>query len=267
MSKEVDPKAIVDEIVQFVEDYPGKTSAKTRWKKPLVGFATVEDPLFLRLKDVVRPSHALPRDLLSTGKTAVAFFLPFEKTLQESNTRVPFYAAREWAIAYIETNHLIGALSGHVQMFLEEAGYRTAIIAATHHYDEAALLSDWSHRHIAYIAGLGRFGLNRWLITEKGCCGRLGSLVTEAPFPSTSRPEKEFCLHFAGYPCSACVDRCIYDALLIDRFDRHACYRQLLKNDAHFSDLEKSDVCGKCGCDLPCSTTNPMVKRSSEQIR
>ena len=53
-------------------------------------------------------------------------------------------------------------------------------------------------------AGLGRLGLNNWLITEKGCCGRLGTFVTEAFFSPTLRPEQEFCLQKAGYRCSAC---------------------------------------------------------------
>ena len=124
-----------------------------------------------------------------------------------------FYPSRSWAVAYIETNRLIRDLNDHLKSFLEEAGYRTVDTPATHNYDPAILLSDWSHRHIAYIAGLGRLGLNQWLITAKGCCGRLGSFVTEALFSPTPRPKHEFCLHFAGKKCSACVKNCIYGAL------------------------------------------------------
>ena len=260
----MDSRAIVNEISTFVNNYPEKTATKTRWKKPLVGFGAAGDPLFLRLKDVVRPSHASPAELLATSKTAVAFFLPFDNSIQKANLREDSYPARSWAVAYAETNRLIRHLGGHLKSLLETAGYRTVLIPPTHNYDPIALMSDWSHRHIAFIAGLGRFGLNHWLITEKGCCGRLGSLVTEASFPPTLRPEKEFCLHFAGYPCSACIDQCIYQALFPDHFDRHACNRQLLKNVAYFSDLETADVCGKCGCGLPCSTTNPMSKRTQK---
>ena len=260
----MDPKAIVNELSTFVKNYPEKASTATRWKKPLVGFAAAEDPLFMRLKEVVRPSHASPVELLATSKTAVTFFLPFENSIQKANLRENFYPARAWAVAYGETNRLIRHLGEHLKGLLESDGYRTVLIPPTHNYDPTALMSDWSHRHIAFIAGLGRFGLNRWLITEKGCSGRLGSLVTEASFPATPRPEKEFCLHLGGYPCSACIDRCIYQALFFDRFDRHACNSQLLKNVAHFSDLESADVCGKCGCGLPCSTLNPMSKRTQE---
>lgn len=258
----MDKASVVKEIVEYVKSYHWGALTRTRWKRPLIGFASIEDPLFSQLKKAVSPNHALPQDLLPTGKTVMAYFLPFGNNVQEANAKEGFYPARAWAVAYIETNRLIHDLGDHLKNFLERAGYRTVSTPPTHNYDQAGLISDWSHRHVAYIAGLGRFGLHRWLITEKGCCGRLGSLVTEAFFPPTPPPKHEFCRHFAGYLCSACIEKCIYGALLLDSFDRHACNRHLLQNDAYFSNLEISDVCGKCGCGLPCSTRNPMAKKS-----
>lgn len=258
----MDKESVLKEIVEYVKSYQRRASTKTRWKRPLVGFAAVGDPLFIRLREVVSPSHALPQELLATGKTVISYFLPFNNNVQEANAEEEFYPARAWAVAYIETNRLIRELGNHLKNFFERAGYRTISTPPTHNYDQARLISDWSHRHVAYIAGLGRFGLHRWLITEKGCCGRLGSLVTEAFFTPTPRPKHEFCLPLAGYKCSACLEKCIYGALFLESFDRGACNRHLLKNDAYFSDLETSDVCGKCGCGLPCSTRNPMPRKS-----
>jgi epoxyqueuosine reductase QueG len=253
--------SIIKEIACFMKNYSEQTSIKTRWKKPLVGFASANDPLFLKLKEIVSPNHALPQDLLPTCKTAVVYFIPFEDIIEESNAKEELFPSLSWAVAYIETNHLIKDLGIHIKNLFESAGYQSMSTQATHNYSQEILLSDWSHRHVGYIAGLGRFGLNRWLITKSGCCGRMGSLVTEAFLSPTPRPTKEFCLHFAGYECSVCVDKCNFGALFLDRFDRHACNRQLLKNDAYFSDLETSDVCGKCGCGLPCSTTNPVARK------
>ena len=262
----MDKRSIQREIARFVKSYPERTQTKTFWKKPLIAFASVKDPLFQKLKEWVRPSHALPQDLVPTGKTVIAYFLPFENHIQTENTKEGFHPSRSWAVAYIETNRLIQDLNEHLKHFLENAGYRTVYKPATHNYDPSILLSDWSHRHIAYIAGLGRLGLNKWLITEMGCCGRIGSFVTEAIFSPTPRPEQEFCLHRAGYQCSACIKKCTYGALFQDRFDRHACNRQLLKNDAYFSELGTADVCGKCGCGLPCSTSNPVTLRKRRKV-
>jgi epoxyqueuosine reductase QueG len=255
------------EVADFVKSYPERISAETRWKKPLVTFASVKDPLFPKLKEWVRPSHALPQDLLSTGKTVIVYFLPFVDKVMRENTREGFYPSQSWAIAYIETNRLIHDLNEHLKGFLEKAGYQTVCTPATGIYD--LLVSDWSHRHIAYIAGLGRLGLNNLLITERGCCGRLGSFVTEAILTPTARPEHEFCLHFAGQDCSACVKNCLYGALFLDRFDRYACNQHLIEmaNDARFSDLRTTGVgCGKCGVGLPCSTSNPVALRKSRKV-
>jgi epoxyqueuosine reductase QueG len=261
----LDKRSIQREIARFVRNYSEQTSAETRWKKPLVAFASAEDPLFLKLKEWVRPSHALPRDLLPTAKTVIAYFLPFEKRIQKENAREESYSSRSWAVAYIETNRLIQDLNEHLKQFLKKAGYQMVHTPATHNFDPAVLLSDWSHRHIAYIAGLGRLGLNNWLITEKGCCGRLGTFITEASFSPTPRPEQEVCLQKAGYRCLVCMERCTYRALFSNHFDRHACYRQLLKNDTRFSDLGTADVCGKCGCGLPCSASNPVALRKDRK--
>jgi epoxyqueuosine reductase QueG len=261
----MDEKRVVKEVVSFVKAYSKRKPTKTDWKQPLVGFASADDPLFPELREVVQHKHALPGDLLPAARTVVAFFLPFQSELQKENARAGLHAARSWAVAYVETNRLIRDLSEHLKVFLEGAGFQATLIPPTHNFDPEILMSNWSHRHIAYIAGLGRFGVNHWLITEKGCSGRFGSLVTDAYFPPSSRQEQESCLHLAGYECGACVKKCVYGALYIDRFDRHACYRQLLKNDSHFSDLEETDVCGKCGCGLPCSLTNPVAKRDSRR--
>ena len=57
------------------------------------------------------------------------------------------------------------------------------------------LISDWSHRHVAVIAGLGKFGLNNMLITDNGCCGRVGSFITDLKIEPTKRKmEKIVCI-------------------------------------------------------------------------
>jgi epoxyqueuosine reductase QueG len=127
-------------------------------------------------------------------------------------------------------------------------------------------MSDWSHRHVAYAAGIGRFGSHNLIITEKGCSGRLGSFVTDLKLEPSPRSENERCLHKAGLDCLKCVERCDYEALYVDRFDRRACYRQLLVNDRYHSDLDLTDVCGKCAAMVPCSVHNPVkAKEKSER--
>jgi epoxyqueuosine reductase QueG len=187
----------------------------------------------------------------------VVFFLPFSPALGKANGEKKGLASRGWAEAYVETNLLIRKIGSHLARFLRGAGHAALATPATHNFDEKKLVSSWSQKHVGYIAGLGTFGHHHQLITEAGCCGRLGSLLTTMEIPATPRPSEEWCLEKAGRPCLACVSNCRYGALFETRFDRKACYRQCLTNDAHYTDLPLVDVCGKCACEVACSHKIP----------
>ena len=164
----------------------------------------------------------------------------------------------EWVQAYIETNVLIEKLGHHIKNYLETLGFDVAVTPPTHHFDPVNLVSDWSHRHVAFVAGLGRFGLNNMLITQSGCCGRVGSMVTSMKAEADVRPETEACLFHYDGSCLRCVERCVNDALSSDIFNQEKCYSHCLENEALYREMGKADVCGKCLVGLPCSWTNPV---------
>ncbi len=251
-------------IVTAIEAFRTSQNARTSWKTPLIAVADAGDKLFPRLKEVVRPTHALPEELLPGAQSVIAYFLPFEESIPRSN-RTGRLASEEWAVAYIETNALIAAINGRLAADLREQGHKTVLIPATHNFDEETLMSDWSHKHVAYIAGLGTFGLHHMLITAQGCAGRLGTLVTDAVIEPTPRPAGAACLHKHNGSCQACVRKCVAGALTetgVD-FDRHACYAVCLENGQLHSALGLADVCGKCASIVPCSFTNPVARLES----
>ncbi len=246
-------------IMGMIEDYVGNFAKSSRigWKKPLIGYASADDPLFARLKEIVRPTHEAPQDFLAEARTVITYFLPFQDEIEESNIEGR-YSSKLWGISYVETNRLINEMNKELKSKLTGMGYQTAYVPATHNFDKETLMSDWSHRSAAYIAGLGTFGLNRMLITEYGCCGRIGSLVTDLEVEPTPRYSRELCLYRADGSCGRCVERCVNDALHFDEFDRHRCHEMLLENGEKLSDLESLvDVCGKCMVGVPCSTVIP----------
>jgi epoxyqueuosine reductase QueG len=243
----------------FVSRYPRAHGTATAWRAPIAGFASASDPVFDSFRAVVSPTHALPVDLLERAKTVVVFFLPFRKETMKSNVEGRM-SSKEWVEAYLETNRLIQELCLHLKTLFEDHGHDVAVTPATHNFDPKKLVSDWSHRHAAYAAGLGRFGLNNMLITSKGCCGRLGSLVTTAKIAPDPRPEREACLYRHEGTCMKCVERCIGDALFEKRFDRFRCYNLCLENEALNRSLGQADVCGKCLVGVPCSHIDPVNK-------
>lgn len=251
---------ITNEIVSFVDDYRQSQGAETRWLKPLVGFADSRDPLFHELKTAVSPTHAMPGDLLQGARSVIVYFIPFDKAISQKN-KGGHYAARQWALAYMETNRLIMDLNKHLSTVLARERVKCSVLPPTHNFDKVKLISDWSHRHAAFIAGLGTFGLHNLLITDRGCCGRLGSIITDAQLIPSQRPVQEYCLYKHNRTCMACVKNCVIGALREDSFDRQACYKLLMENDERFEASGKADVCGKCSCVVPCSFVNP-VKNS-----
>jgi epoxyqueuosine reductase QueG len=244
-------------LISFVNKFQRKNEVRTEWKDPLIAFADPNDPLFLKLKEVVSETHALPIELMKNARTVITYFIPFKESIVQSNRDFEV-SSKEWAHAYVQTNNLISEVNKFLRDKLKSRGFETKIMPATHNFNEKELLSDWSHKHVAYIAGLGGFGLHKMLITEKGCCGRLGSVITSAKIEPTKRRDNEYCLYFHNQSCIKCVEKCIFDALSVQNFDRHKCYNKCLENAKIYANLGLVDVCGKCVSVVPCSFKNPV---------
>jgi len=244
-------------IREFAKDYRVRNETATDWREPLVAFAGADDSLFQKLREVVSETHDLPTDLLRGAETVISYFIPFRKETVLSNVGKKS-CSLEWAVSYVETNNLIAALNESLSDMLKESGFESVVLPPTHNFDEKRLVSDWSHKHVAFIAGLGTFGLHHMLITQKGCCGRLGSLITTAKISPTERPKTEFCLYRHDGSCRKCVENCVFGSLKTDSFDRHRCYEVCLSNAELHSKLGLADVCGKCVCVVPCSYRNPV---------
>ncbi len=252
-------------IERYVEDYPTTAEERNIWRTPLVATARA-DGRFDILPEIAADNHSLPRDLLATAKSVLVFFVPFVKELAKENHKgdIP---CRNWGLAYQSTNALINSLCEELRLYLANNGYRSALIPATHNFDRKTLMSRWSHKHLGYIAGLGRFGVNAQFITPSGCAGRLGSLVTEAELgdnPLVSA--KELCLHKNSHTCLACVKRCPVEAVAATTgIDRQKCWARLnytLRETTELAGLDPStDVCGKCQVLVPCSLGIPPVRR------
>ena len=56
-------KLIIELINAYVNKYKQTNSTETGWRKPEVGFASADDILFTKLKEIISPSHALPFEI------------------------------------------------------------------------------------------------------------------------------------------------------------------------------------------------------------
>ena len=242
-------------IADFVRRQVAEAGTETRYRQPLVGFASAADPRFPKLRELAEPTHLLPTDLLPTARSVVAFFLPFAKEVVRANRAEPRQVAREWAVAYVETNTLINRIAQQLINALAEQGVKAVAEPSTHNWDPVTLISRWSHKSVAAIAGLGSFGLHHMLITDAGCAGRFGSLVVDAALEPTSAPAdtaRERCPYFYDGSCRVCVERCPVGALTESGLDKHRCYEWLLQVADQFPEVGFADACGKCATG-PCA--------------
>lgn len=276
---------ITDEITDFTARYCRRDSIATEFGEPLVGFADAMRPEIQELPSIIDSEHLRPQDIMPDASVIISYFVPFTRELAFSNSSAEFgTASSEWARAYEELNSLFEELNRHLVEFIPtiksgdageksagaETAFRGAVIESATIFDTTKLVSNWSHRHIAYAAGLGTFGINNMLISPKGCCGRYNSVITNIPVTAikTGSPMKEeLCMFKRNGSCHACVDNCPSGALSASgdsgEFDRTLCfavcnmnaelYPKYFYTDHPDRDATGYQVCGKCVTGAACA--------------
>ncbi len=227
----------------------------TLYRDPIIGYLAADDPGFADLSEWTRFDHLMPSDLLPGARTVVCFFLPFAPEIAVANAQEEEQVAREWAVAYQDTNTLIGQINSRLIEELSQNGIHAAAQPATGNFYESELRSHWSHKSIAVLAGIGSFGLHQLVITDAGCAGRFGSFVIDAKLPVDPPERKERCEYFEFGTCTDCVDACPVNAISEDEpLDRRACWMQCRKNGIDFLNVgDEIKVCGKCAVLGPCA--------------
>lgn len=232
-------KTIVDAVAAF-----GRSDL---YRCPIVSFSNAQDQRYAQLKDIVGDWMMLPTAIMPTAKSVICYFIPFtQKVVKEpteglSNTFL-------WAESYEESQKLFDTINAQVGILLADSGFEVMAIPGTGTYSQQELKSGWSHRSAAAIAGLGTFGANRLLITQKGSGGRFCSLLTSARLTANKVPPKNKCFYIQDSSCGLCHKICPGKAFAGNGFDKFRCNSVLLENQKTNKENGgfDSDVCGKC---------------------
>lgn len=261
--------------------------------RPLIGVADGFDDYFEQLKYAVSPRHMHPSDLIISGQDkkripgplrVLVWVLPYTQKIRESNI-----GGREPSLLYSIARNNGGAFNFFLRRQLAKKissmGFQAIVPLLTATYDAFryspfTFSSSWSERHVAFIAGLGQFGLNANLITSVGAHVRIGSLVTDAPFDITPRASDDYraeCLRTAGAACSACISNCPVQAISAKGLDKERCYvmrkavrkkyidhyrlNYAIKTAPVVKSGRRSEGyslgCALCQCGVPCENSNP----------
>ena len=244
-------------VKEFAKSYSENPNIKSRWDEPVFAYASAKDPLFNELKTIIGEYHKLPGDIMENGETVITYFVPLVKSIADSNTP-GYFSSEDWVFGYFETIDLINGINNGLEELFSNSGWKLAVTADHRSWDPETMKCDWSHRHAAYIAGLGTFGINRALITEKGVCGRIGTIITDAKIEPTMRPQEEYCLYKRNGSCGICLNNCPASALDVpDEYDNKKCMDVTFENADKYKEIGFADVCAKCMTGVPCSTRKP----------
>jgi epoxyqueuosine reductase len=278
---------------------PGTT--EKAWDDVLVGFSNGDDELYGFFKEHIGAFHWTPAEAfalgsnpgrLATGGPATAGesptpadTYPFDprpdqlsviswalchtektKTANREQARFP---SEPWARARIYGQACNRALHVALVEALAASGYPAVAPGLLPQWSNGrsakyGRASTWSERHVAYVSGLGTFGLSGGLITERGQAVRLGSVVVRARIPPTPRRYADpfaYCLFFTRGICAACADRCPAGSISEEVRDKGACARHLEPVTADYVKREygfDGYGCGLCQTKVPCESGIPV---------
>ncbi len=249
------PINYISKDVAIQKEYVGQRI----FEAPIYAVASAEDVLFTELKTKVIGEHfRLPREWNPSAKSVLSFFLPFREEIIKSNKEVGD-PSNLWLHGRVEGQEFVKAMALYVMDYLEKQGHKNIYPIDTEDFfavREDPVLgysSNWSERHVAFIAGLGTFGLSKGIITKKGMAGRLCSIVTSAELPVSVRYYNE--IYENCSMCGACIPRCPAKAISLEHGKEHSpCH-------AFLSTIRLKYVprhgCGKCQTYVPCTKQIP----------
>jgi epoxyqueuosine reductase len=244
-----------------------------------LGSQRVDDPYFDFLKEHIGEFHWNPEEVFKLkydqpiskeNLKVVSMAFPQTDITKQSQTKETEHPSREWIVSRGEWEPLMQEFSTKLVKRLEGMGIRCVSIDLLQEFstvesENLGSASNWSHRHIAYLAGLGTFGLSEGLITEKGTAVRFTSLIIEAPLTPSIRSYEtynEWCLYYKDGSCGACIKRCPANAISYDGHDKISCeeYEDAYPDKYWPSDIVRGDYilgCGLCQVGIPCQNRKP----------
>ncbi len=210
-----------------------------RLEVPLVGFAPAsrwDEPRF----EAWVPEPFRPAAVMPGTQTVIVIGLPVFLPVVASAPSIWYHEL------YRTTNELLDQHAYRIAAALNAAGHPSVPVPRDGYGSIRVLLEKsvafFSHRHAAYLAGLGSFGVNNVLLTRAyGPRVRFASVLTAAELPPDPVLDEDLCTR-----CMRCVEECPAGALDLGDYpgsltDKRACAERA-------ADLFGRHVspCGRC---------------------
>lgn len=274
----MDKKSIETALTEFVRTSPGNYISEDyalrpelvgirMFADPIFAYGAADDPLFERMKTpgIIGPHYITPTEWMPEAKTVISVFYPMSEQVWESNVEKYPDPSDEWLHARIEGQQFLTSANMFLKDYIEKNGEKALVAFKDPRYKDwtkpsktdLQFTSNWSERHAAYICGLGTFGLSKGIITEKGTCGRFGSVITSLELEPTKRRYTE--VYEYCNMCGMCAKQCPSRAIDVQKGkDKSVCAEYIGSNEERFYPRYG---CGKCQVNVPCSRGIPKKSR------
>ncbi len=261
----------------------GLESSEKAWDKPILAVAAGDDILFQQLKDEIGAFYWTPEDafalafpgcqISSKQLSIVSYILPQTELTRLEQRQQNRVSGRRWAASrfYGETfnTHLMEHLANRLcqQGVLAVAPETLPAYSGRCESSKYGMSSNWSERHVAWVAGHGTFGLSDGLITRYGKAVRFGSVIVAANLPVTQRDyqgHQDWCLFFAEGRCGACINRCPVAAINTEGHDKQICLTHICDVVTPYVNQHYgvgATPCGLCQVGIPCENRVPVTIR------
>ena len=186
--------------------------------------------------DGVIPEGKRPKDVMTSCRSVVVMGIPLQKTVLDTAPSI-YYSH-----LYSVVNSSLDIAAERIALELNILGHDAVYVPRDGYKGIKGLRADcsafFSHKHAAVYAGMGSFGTNGLVLTERhGPRMWFVSVLTSAELPCGKPTEKSLCIR-----CSLCVRSCPSGAISPDgSVDSTRCLD-------HNEELAKRGVspCGRC---------------------
>jgi len=259
--------------------------------EPLVGFVRGDDPILLDYKTIIGAHHFTPQEIMkwqadrngvpapaAGDLSVVSFVMPITQKTKEDNAARNDWASERWAQTRLLGEIFSQTMVREIVTYLMSKGVLAVAPDVTpmfnkKRYPHVGWASPWSHRHMAYAAGLGSFGMHDFLITEKGCAHRVGSFAVNLKLEPNRQRTGDIhanCLQYQHVPCMKCKERCPAGAISEQNgHDKEACMQRVSSSLRYCNRNYHIFIygCGLCATGTPCQSAIPEALRQTPSDR